>query len=78
MIRYIPLLDEEIDSLTEERITAAIEAVNSLNDTAIPKELLTSLEAAIEEFSWDELIIAEDYDRYEDYVDAYRDNYYED
>ena len=71
-IKYIPLTDEQLESLVEERITAAIEALNEISDLVLPEELLNSLEATVESFNWEDRVIQDDYDLYETYVDEYR------
>ena len=71
-IKYIPMTDEELDYRIEERIVKATEALNTLDDVTIPPSLFSALESAIEDFDWGELILAEDYALYEDYVDDHR------
>ena len=71
-IPYRPLTDEELDKLVEERITAAIEALNEISDLVLPEELLNALQSTVESFNWEDRVIQDDYDLYETYVDDYR------
>jgi hypothetical protein len=69
-IPYRPLTDEELEKQTEERITAALDALNEISDLVIPDELLSSLEATVEDFDWEQKVIEDDYDLYEEYCDV--------
>ena len=71
-VKYIPLTDEQLESLVEERITAATQALNEISDLVLPEELLNALEATVESFNWEDRVIQDDYDLYETYVDDYR------
>lgn len=70
MYKYKPMSDEELEKKVEERLSAALNEVLQLSDTAIPDALLTVLEIKVESFDWAALVIEEDYALYEDYVDS--------
>jgi hypothetical protein len=71
-IKYKPLTDEQIEQGIEERLNAALQALNELSDTYIPQQLFEALEGVVEDYDWEGQVVADDYALYEDYVDDHR------
>jgi hypothetical protein len=72
MISYRRLTDEALEDAVLRAIDDAITSLKGLN---VPKELYEEVEATIESWGgWEQKILEEDYDNYEQYVsDFYKD-----
>jgi hypothetical protein len=71
-IKYKPLTDEQIEQGIEERLNAALQALNELSDTYIPSQLLEALESVVEDYDWEGQVVEDDYALFLDYVDDHR------
>jgi hypothetical protein len=73
-MKYKPMTDEALEDAVLRAIDDAITSLKGLN---VPKELYEEVEATIESWGgWEQKVIEDDYDLYEEYCDDHRREYY--